>query len=196
MVALPLIAGACQTHRPIVAPSAPIGTPTPYTADAAPAPQQSANTTRREGTWEVTLNAAGGNDEDFDAGLAQLVGSAGLFVSDELQVVGRQNIQFSDAGSGFPDVWNGSTRVAVDYHFFNDSAVVPFVGANLGYIYGDSIKETFAGAPEAGVKWYVKDDAFFQLMAEYQFFFDSDKRIGNTFDNGQFLYTLGIGLSF
>ena len=42
-------------------------------------------------------------------------------------------------------------------------------------IYGDAVEDTWAAGPEAGAKFYVKDETFLFGRAEYQFFFDDDE---------------------
>lgn len=145
--------------------------------------------------WEVTLSGGGFNNEDFDAGTAQVNGSLGYFVSDELEVSLRQGGSLADPGPGQSAVYNGSSRLALDFHVPIDN-VWPFFGASFGAFYGDSTEETLAAGPEAGVKVFVKDTTFAWLSAEYQFLFDSDDTIDNAFDNGLWVYNLGLGLRF
>ena len=69
----------------------------------------------------------------------------------------------------------------------------PFVGANIGYVYGDGVNDTGEAAPEAGVKYFVNSTTFIYGQIEYQFFFDSSDDVDDAFDDGQFVYSLGIG---
>ena len=70
------------------------------------------------------------------------------------------------------------------------------VPSNLGYIYGKPYRDTWEMAPEGGIKWFVGPDAFIFAMVEYQFFFRSGSQINNGFQNGQFVYSAGIGFRF
>lgn len=150
----------------------------------------------RKGDFEVTLGASGTNDEDFEAGSAALGGGVGYYLTDEFQLVGRQTLTFSDPGPG-SDNWNGASRAGIDYNFrIEDSTIIPYVGALLGWVYGDNVDEQFVGGPAAGLKWYLRQDAFLQFNAEYQFFFDDEDRVGDVFEDGQFVYTLGFGVKF
>ncbi len=72
----------------------------------------------------------------------------------------------------------------------------PVVGANFAWIYGDSVDETLAVAPELGFKWYLSSTAFLTFLAEYRFFFDSASDAGSAFEDGQFAYSLGFGYRF
>ena len=74
--------------------------------------------------------------------------------------------------------------------------IVPFVGINGGVVYGDSVKESIILGPEAGARFYVKDDVFLRALVEYQFFLDKSDRVGNAFDDGQFVMGVGFGIRF
>jgi hypothetical protein len=148
-----------------------------------------------ENPWELTLGGGGFNSEDFDGFAFSVNGSVGYYFTEALEVSLRQSLTFSDfLGSNL----DGSTRVALDFHFplGDRSQWVPFIGAQFGYVYGDSTNETFMAGPEAGVKYYVNSTTFVFFSAEYQFFFDSGDEAEDTIDDGQFLYTLGIGFRF
>jgi hypothetical protein len=142
-----------------------------------------------DGAWEFTLGGGGSNDQDFDNGSASLQGSAGKFLSQHSEWGVRQSLSYSDFGGS---VWNASTRVFYDYHF-GEGRFRPLIGANLGYVYGDSVNETFAAAPEAGFKWYMTPTAFVFMLAEYQFFFEDADDANDAFDDGSFVYSLGVG---
>jgi len=145
------------------------------------------------GDKEVTLSGSASNSADFDGVFIGANGSLGYFITDNLELSIRQSLTYTDVGT--PSALNGSTRVAVDFHF-DLEAWQPFVGGNLGYVYGDAVNDTWEAAPEAGVKWFVNSTTFVFAMVEYQFFFDKASNVGSNFDNGQFLWTLGIGFRF
>jgi outer membrane protein W len=73
---------------------------------------------------------------------------------------------------------------------------VPYVGANIGYVYGKGVRDTWEAAPEAGIKCFVNTSTFIYVSAEYQFFFNQNSVAGTAFRNGQFIYGLGIGFRF
>lgn len=147
--------------------------------------------------WEVTLGGGASNSNDFDGFTANLNGSLGWYFTDNLEVSVRQTVTYSDF---FGTNWAGSTRAALDLHFpLGDRGhVVPFIGANFGYIYGDGTKDTFIAAPEVGIKFYVNETTFVFAVAEYQFFFDEadSDDVSSAFDDGAFVYTFGIGFRF
>ena len=106
----------------------------------------------------------------------------------------RQSIN-GTAGEDVRDAWNGSTRLFADYHF-GTSDVRPYIGANIGGIYGKSVKETGTAGIDLGLKYYVKEKTFISLGAEYQFLFEDGDDIDNSYDDGAFFYTLGVGFNF
>lgn len=146
-----------------------------------------------EGDKEITLSGTAANGSDFDGVTGGINGSIGYFITDNLELSLRQTITYSDIG--VDSALNGSTRVALDFHF-DLEAFQPFVGANFGYVYGDAVNDTFEAAPEAGIKYFVQDRTFIFVQAEYQIFFDSAEEADDAFEDGQFVYTLGIGFRF
>jgi len=153
-----------------------------------------------ENPWELTLGAGGVNSSDFDGFAARVDGSLGYYFNETWEVSVRQSFTYNDfgGGPGGGSQLDGSTRVALDVHFplGDRSQWVPYVGANIGYVYGDSVNDTWEAAPEAGIKYYVNSTTFVYFSAEYQFFFDSGDDAEDAFSDGQFLYTLGIGFRF
>jgi hypothetical protein len=148
-----------------------------------------------ENPWELTLGGGGVNSEDFDGFAFRVDASLGYYFNETWEVSIRQNLVYEDfTGSSL----DGATRVALDVHFplGDRSQWVPFVGAQIGYVYGDGSNDTFMAGPEAGVKYYVNSTTFVYGMVEYQFFFDSGDEADDAADDGQFLYTLGIGFRF
>ena len=146
-----------------------------------------------EGDKEITLSGQAANGPDWDGVFLGVNGSVGYFITDNLELSLRQSLTYTDIG--VDSALSGSTRVALDFHF-DMEALQPFVGANFGYVYGDAVNDTFEAAPEGGAKWFVNSTTFIFGMVEYQFFFDSGDSASGSFDDGQFVYTLGIGFRF
>jgi len=146
-----------------------------------------------EGDKEITLSGSASNSADFNGVFIGANGSFGYFVTDNLEIGVRQSLQYTDVG--VDSALNGSTRVAADFHF-DLEAWQPFVGGNFGYVYGDAVSDTFEAAPEAGVKFFVNSTTFIFAMVEYQFFFDQADAADDAFEDGQFLWSLGIGFRF
>lgn len=146
------------------------------------------------GDRSFMIAGTGGSDQDFDNNTFGLSGELGWFLTDHALLGVRQSAAFV-AIDGGSDSWAGSTRGFVDYHF-GSGAVLPYIGANLGGVYGDNTKDTFAAGLELGLKWYVKAKTFIDLHVEYQFLFDKASDIDSGFDDGAVFYTLGVGFNF
>ncbi len=145
------------------------------------------------GDRSLTLSGNGTSDKDFDNNTFGVSGQMGWFTSDHLEVGFRQSL--NGAATDGDDPWSGSTRVFADYHF-TDEGLIPFVGANVGGIYGEDVDTTGSAGLEAGLKYYVKEKTFISFMGEYQFLFDDTDDVDEQFDDGAFLYNLGIGFNF
>ncbi len=103
-------------------------------------------------------------------------------------------------GVSFADVagssdWNGSSRLGLDF-FLNLGHIKPFVGAGGGYVYGDTVKDQFIAGPNAGVLCFVNDTTFVSLGVEYQFLFKEADEVRDVYDDGRFVYALGMGVKW
>lgn len=166
------------------------------------APQEAARSSsstgtyhERSGPYELALGGAGVSNDNVNAGSGQLAAAFGHYLGEHFEVLLRQNGSFNDAGPGVSETWTGASRVAVDL-LLPIGNIVPYVGVNLGYVYGSGIHDSLMGGPEAGVKFYVKQDVFVLLAGEYQFFFDRSDSLNDAFDDGQILYGLSLGVRF
>lgn len=146
------------------------------------------------GNKELQLVGSGSSDKDFDNSIFSTEISFGYFFTPNLEGLIRQGIGFADnEGSGSD--WNGSTRLALDYHFDLD-AWQPYIGAILGYLYGDNTVESFVAGPEVGIKYFVNQTTFINLGVEYEFIFEDADEADDAFDDGRFVFLLGIGFKF
>ena len=151
-----------------------------------------------QGDKEFSLSGTGSNDRDFDSGSFGMSGDLGWYLRDNVVAGVRQSINYADIeGEGVTDdFWNGSTRGYIDYQFLNHRAR-PFVGASLGGIYGDGVKDSAFAGLETGLKYYVRPKTYFLARAEYQFLFsDSDDASDAFRDDGIWAYTVGLGYNF
>ena len=150
----------------------------------------------RPGSRSCFISGTAFSSGDWDGVNIAVNGSIGYFITDNLELSIRQSLGYSDVNVGSSgSAVNGSTRVAGDFHF-DLEAWQPFVGLNFGYVYGDLVNDTFEAAPEAGVKFFVNSTTFILAMVEYQFFFDSADDASDSFSDGQFIWSLGIGFRF
>ena len=145
----------------------------------------------KTGDLELTLGGQGGANRQFTSHSEAVNGSLGYFLSKDLEISVRQSASYSKISHG-GDVFSGSTRGALDYHF-DLGNFKPFVGGNIGYAYGTrGFQDTFEGGPEAGVKYFLNSTTFIYGEIEYQISFRSGS--GSAFDRGSFVYSLGLGV--
>lgn len=195
-VVFPIICAACASPSRVHESATDATFARPGTLHAAELEQPRVQETeRKHQPWEVTVAGSGANDQDFNAGSAGLNASVGYYFTEIFELVFRQNAAFADAGSGSRDIWNFGSAVALDVHI-PLGAVVPFVGVNAGFNYGDTVEESWMAGPEAGVKIYFKSDVFLQVIAQWDFVFDVNNRVGDAFDDGTIFYGLGLGARF
>lgn len=146
------------------------------------------------GDRSFTLSGGGASDDSFDVSTYSVSSSIGWFTTDTIELGVRQNLSGVAVDDG-DDSWAGATRGYADFHLGTGS-VMPFVGVNIGAIYGDGVNDTGTAGVEAGAKFYVKEKTFILLQAEYQFLFEDADEIDDQFDDGAFFYTLGVGFNF
>jgi hypothetical protein len=146
------------------------------------------------GDKAFTISGTGASDKDFDTNTFGTTAELGWFLTNEFELGLRQSVNVLSLENA-DDRWSGATRGFADYHF-GQGTVVPYLGANLGGVYGDNVQDTGAAGLEGGLKFYVKDKTFIALQAEYDWFFDNSDDIDNQFDDGAYFYTLGIGFNF
>jgi hypothetical protein len=166
--------------------------PPPSSAPVAAPSDGSSRTYPGAGSWEFSLGGSGSADKHFDDGGFALAASLGYYLSDMFEVVARQNASLSDFGSS---IFQGQTRVALDLNL-GDGPVRPVIGGNIGYVYGDEVRDTWSAAPEAGLKIYLQKNVFLLFMGEYQFFFEKANQADDAFHDGAFLFEVGLGMSF
>lgn len=147
------------------------------------------------GTMEFTIGGGGVSNKDLDDSFGGVNFSVGQYVGIASQLVLRQSINYSNPDVG-GDSWVGSTRIAFDQHILARGTVRPFVGVNVGGIYGDGVNDSFAAGLEAGAKFYVIPRTFVYVMGEYAWLFRQAKNLNNRFDDGQFNWSVGVGFHF
>jgi hypothetical protein len=145
------------------------------------------------GEKELTLSGSGTSDNDLDNTTFSTDIGFGYFFNPMLEMIIRQNAAFADTSSG--NDWNGSTRVGVDYNIDLQNWQ-PFIGATIGYLYGENVKESFIAGPEGGVKAFVNNTTFIIASVGYDFIFEDADEADNAFDDGRFIYNLGIGFKW
>jgi hypothetical protein len=100
-------------------------------------------TVRTAGEREFTIGGAGATNKEFDDSFGGVNFAYGWYTSPTHEWVLRQSINYSNPSNG-GQAWNGATRIAFDHHIASHGALRPFVGVNVGGVYGDRVRETFA----------------------------------------------------
>ncbi len=152
----------------------------------------------RHGDQELSISGTGTSDRNFDSGTFGVTGDLGWYLRDNAVVGIRQSINYAsiEGESIRGDFWNGSTRGYYNYHFRTGRSR-PFLGASLGGVYGDGIKNSAFAGLEAGIKHYVQQRTYLLARAEYQFLFSSTSDATDAFqDSGAWAYTVGLGFNF
>lgn len=152
-------------------------------------------TVRTTGEHEFTIGGSGASNKEMDNSFGGVAFSYGWYLNPTQELVLRQSINYSNPNVGGQQ-WNGATRFAFDQHLTAHGALRPFIGANIGGVYGDSVRDTFAAGLEAGAKFYVQPRTFVYAMAEYGWFFRHARSIDNRFSDGQFNWSVGVGFNF
>jgi hypothetical protein len=147
----------------------------------------------KEGDLELTLGGSGSSDESLEGSVLNIEAGLGYFMTQNSEAIWRQGISFADMPGD--DNWSGSTRLAFNYNF-DMWRWYPYLGANIGYLYGDTVKEQFIAGPEAGVKYFVNHTTYIVGGIEYQFFFTDAGEADKNFSDGRFVYILAIGFQF
>lgn len=149
----------------------------PYTLDPGP----------HAGNWEATLSGAGQSDDDFNDADFGVIGSIGYYFSKNVLVTFKQGLTFS--GQGSSDTFNARSVFQGAYQW-DLGRWQPYLGLNLGGIYGANINDDGVVGPEAGLKYYVNESTFMFGNIAYETLID------NCCTNGNIPYALGIGFNF
>jgi hypothetical protein len=154
----------------------------------------------QKGARTFTLGGSGSSENDLDSSSISTGLSVGYFIKDNIEIVLRQQLNFF--GDQFED-WNGSTRIGADYYFDMDllrgrlKPLVPFVGVNAGYRYGDGVDSNMILCPETGLKFFFNSSTFLQMMLEYEIILETDfSELEDTISDGRFIYSIGLGFKF
>lgn len=146
------------------------------------------------GIHEFTIGGGGVANKALDNSLGGLSFSIGRYNTPTFETVIRQTVNYSNPATSH-SVWNGSTRVAFDHHF-SVGRVRPFLGVNVGGVYGEGVSDSFAAGLEGGIKIAVQPRTFIFAQADYAWLSNDLDDINHAFNSGQFSWTLGVGFHF
>jgi hypothetical protein len=177
--------------------AAPLALPaqTSTTSTSRPVPTEREIEMQSAGTREFTLGAGGATNKDFDDSQGAAEFAYGSFLSPLSELTLRQSIVYVNPDNG-DSSWNGSTRLAYDYHFNSDNPVRPFVGVSGGRIYGDAVNDSWTAGVEVGSKFFVQSRTFIYAVASYDWLFDRGSQLDDRFDDGRIGWNVGIGYQF
>jgi hypothetical protein len=145
----------------------------------------------KRGDFELTLSAAGFTPIR-DKGLEAAVSAGlGVFLTDNIELGVRQQFIYDDLDVAAS--FNGATLFAADWNLTIASRWQPFVGAFVGYQYGDLVSASAQAGPEAGLRYFVTPDAFVYLLTDYRFLISGN---GNSQDDDELTFSIGIGARF
>jgi hypothetical protein len=83
----------------------------------------------------------------------------------------------------------------MDYHF-GQGRLRPFIGANIGLVYGEDVDTTGIAGPDLGLKYCAKPVTSVYAQTEYQFLPEDTDDVGSNHDDGSFVPTVDIGFNF
>jgi len=149
-----------------------------------------------KGVREITFGGSGGSNRELSDSFGGATLSYGVYLNNEWLGAIRQSLNYSNPGHGGSTTWNGSTRIAADYHVTTLGSAMPFFGGNFGRIYGTSLRDTWSAGIEGGVKYYMQSKLFVFVMVEYNWLFQRTRELDNNFGDGQLFWTMGIGFNF
>jgi hypothetical protein len=95
----------------------------------------------------------------------------------------------SDARPGF------ITRFALDQEL-SAGAFRPFVGVNVGRLYGEVAPEDWSAGVAAGARYFVQPRTFIRASAEYGWLFSHARGFNDRLTEGSWTWSMGLGVTF
>ena len=149
----------------------------PYTLDPGP----------HAGNWEGTLTGTGQSDNEFDRSNFGVTGSVGHYFTKNFILTFKQGLQYGSKGDA--NLVNGRSVFQAAYQW-DLARWQPYLGMNIGAVYGAGIKDDGVIGPEGGIKYFVNESTFLFGSIAYE------ARIGHCCNDGTIPYALGVGFDF
>ncbi|MEQ8662588.1 MAG: hypothetical protein RLW62_17390 [Gammaproteobacteria bacterium] len=149
----------------------------PYSLDPGP----------RAGSWESTLTGSGQSDDSFDNSNFGVTGSLGYYKTKNLLFTVKQSLQLNDDNDS--TLFGGRTIGQAAYQW-DHGRWQPYVGMNVGGIYGATVSDEAVFGPEVGLKYYVNESTFMFGNISYEVPFDE------CCNDGVVPYSVGVGFNF
>lgn len=149
----------------------------PYTPDPGP----------RAGNWEATLTGTGQSSDDFDDSNFGMTGSLGYYFTKNFVLTFKQGLNYDDVGNS--SLVNGRSIIQPAYQW-DLKRWQPYLGLNVGAIYGAGVDDEAVFGPEGGVKYFVNESTFIFGSISYEMLVDE------CCSDGIIPYSVGIGFDF
>ena len=149
----------------------------PYTLDPGP----------HAGNYEATLTGTGQSNDDFDKSNFGVTGSVGYYYTKNWLFSIKQGLQANDNGNN--TLISGRTIFQGAYQF-DMGKWQPYVGLNVGGVYGAGVHDKALFGPEVGIKYFVNESTFLFGNIAYEV------PIDECCNNGNVPYSVGVGFDF
>lgn len=151
----------------------------PYTPDPGPV----------AGNWEAILIGAGDSttDDGFDNSDFRFAGSIGYYLTKNIPLSFRQGISYADVGDSSEINARSVFQAAYQWDL---ARWQPYLGVNLGGLYGAGVEDDGIVGPEGGIKYFVNESTFIFGSIAYEVV------ISECCNDGVVPYALGIGFDF
>jgi len=149
----------------------------PYTLDPGPHP----------GNWETTITGTGQSDNEFDNSNFGFTGSIGRYLTKNFILTFKQGLQFGEVNDS--SLVNGRSVMQAAYQW-DFARWQPYLGMNLGAVYGAGIDDDGVVGPEGGIKYFVNESTFIFGNIAYEV------PVSDCCGDGSIPYSLGVGFNF
>jgi len=152
-------------------------TAAPYTPDPGP----------HKGNWEATLTGTGLSSDDFDSSNFGMTASLGYYMSENVIFTLKQGVQLDDNDDA--TLAAGRTILQAAYQW-DRGKWQPYIGMNVGGVYGGAVDNEAVAGPEIGLKYFVNESTF--VFGNIGYEVPVDECCGD----GVVPYSVGIGFDF
>jgi hypothetical protein len=147
-----------------------------------------------EGDWAIAIQAGTRPGAGLEAPCPPLDIALADALRDRLEWGIRHGLYYGEGADG-DDTRKTAAHGFVDYHFDHDRWR-SFLGANLEFFDDLSAGASWSAGPEGGLTCFLTPTAFVMTLIEYNFTFDDADRVHEAFNDGRFVYSLGLGLRY
>jgi hypothetical protein len=147
-----------------------------------------------EGASEAQISAGFFHTQGSDSGSLNADLSYGYYFTPGWQLGIRQALNYNFIDD-HRDFWLATTAPFVNYNFRVTDIIVPYLGGFIGLVWNDRDVTGTIG-PQAGVKFFVHDQAFLNLGYRYEFFFNRIDAIDNNASRGNHVFNVGVGMTW